>query len=224
MTTPSGFILISKPLHLSSHGVISVLRRITNIKRIGHAGTLDPLATGLLIVAIGREATKRLDQFTKAEKEYQAEIHFGFESISYDAEGPLTKTYIGEPIALDIIVETVSSFRGWIEQYPPKYSAKKIKGRRLYQLARKNEPIELSPSRVEIKAWEIEHYDWPVMSCRISCGSGTYIRSLAHDLGQKLGCGAYLSGLCRTRIGEYSLDQAVELDKIDKENWQQYLF
>ncbi|HNX10606.1 MAG TPA: tRNA pseudouridine(55) synthase TruB [bacterium] len=224
ITPKTGFILIDKPQHISSHAVVSILRRITNTKRIGHAGTLDPLATGLLILAIGREATKRLDEFAKQDKEYIAAIRFGFESVSYDAEGPITQIYSGLGLEKEKIMDALSSFLGKIEQYPPKYSAKKQNGKRLYQLARKNQPIELKPSLVEIKGLDILDYSWPDLKVKVNCGTGTYIRSLAHDLGKKLGCGAYLSDLRRTRIGAQTIDRAVELDTMDRDNWVKYLF
>lgn len=215
-TIPStGFILINKPLKLSSHTVVSRLRKISGIKKIGHAGTLDPLATGLLILAIGREYTKKIDQYVKLDKEYVAEIFFGAESETYDREGEIKNTYSGTRIKKKIIRQALDKWQGEVKQVPPIFSAKKIKGQKLYNLARQGKEIEIPSHLVKISKIKILKYRWPILKIKISCGSGTYIRSLAHDLGRDLNCGAYLYSLSRTKIGKNKLSRAIKLDRLN---------
>ena len=220
----SGFILIDKPLGITSHGVIACLRRIIGIRKIGHAGTLDPFATGLLIVAIGREATKKIDQFVKLDKEYIAEVFLGAETDTYDQEGKIINSYDGLPIEKEKIEETLKKFLGKQQQIPPMFSAKKVNGKKLYELARKNIEIERKPSEIEIFDLELIEYGWPLLKIKVHCSSGTYIRSLAFDFGRELNCGAYLKGLRRSKIGEYNVEQSAAPDKIAKENWEELLF
>jgi tRNA pseudouridine55 synthase len=220
----SGFILIDKPLAITSHTVVNRLRRLSGIKKIGHAGTLDPLASGLMILAVGREATKKIDQFVKMDKEYEAEIYLGATTDTYDREGAVTVTYQGIKINLEKIIVAVNNFLGEQEQLPPMYSAKKVKGQKLYNLARQGKDIERPKQKISISGLEILDYNWPILKLKVACSSGTYIRTLAHDLGNFLGIGAYLFGLRRSRIGEFTIDQAVELDKMEESDWQTYLF
>ncbi len=219
----SGFILINKPAGITSHDVVDRLRKITKVKKIGHAGTLDPFATGLLICGIGRETTKRLDIFLKQDKEYVAQLKLGFISDTYDREGKIEEKK-GKKPSLPEINKAVDGFEGETEQKPPMFSAKKIKGKKLYQLARKGIEIELKPHKVVIKKIEVLNYNYPVLEIKVSCSSGTYIRSLANDMGEKLKCGAYLQELCRTKIGQVSLEQAVKLSALTPENWPNLLF
>lgn len=204
-------ILIDKPAGYTSHDVIAIMRKILSIKKIGHAGTLDPLATGLLIVLVGRDETKLQDQYMNADKQYVAEITVGQTSTTYDAEGELSELVDYAHISEDQIKNTFSTFVGAIQQRPPIYSAIKLKGRKLYQLARQDKiTADDVPAReVNIYSIDIEHINLPQIRLRVRCGKGTYIRSLAHDIGQVLGVGAYLSGLRRTRIGEYTVDDAI---------------
>jgi tRNA pseudouridine55 synthase len=220
----SGFILIDKPVGPTSFGVIARLRRITGVKKIGHAGTLDPFASGLLICAIGRAATKRLDTFVKASKEYEADVFLGKTTDTFDREGKTIGEYAGKKIAKKKIKEAVFSFLGKQQQIPPMFSAKKINGQKLYDLARKGIEVERQPNDIEIISLKILRNAWPELKFRIGCTSGTYIRTIAHDLGVKLGCGAHLIGLRRTKIGHYTVKKSVRLDKLEVDNWAKFLF
>lgn len=220
----SGFILINKQPGPTSHDVVGKLRRITKIRRIGHAGTLDPFASGLLLIAVGRESTKKISQFVKLSKEYIADVFFGAETDTYDRDGKTTKKYECAEIDQEKVEEILKKFIGKQKQIPPMYSAKKVGGQKLYELARKNIEIEREPSDVEIYDLEILQYKWPILKLRIACSSGTYIRSLAFDIGRKLNCGAYLEELKRTKIGEYRVENSVQTDQLSEENWTEYLF
>jgi tRNA pseudouridine55 synthase len=219
-----GFILINKPVGPTSFGIIARLRRITGIKRIGHAGTLDPAASGILLCAIGREATREIEKFVKKDKEYEALVILGAVSDTLDREGKIVQKYSGEPIKRDKVEKATSLFIGKQEQIPPMFSAKKIGGKKLYELARKGVEIARPAAHIQVYEMEIIEYHWPELRLRIKCSSGTYIRSLAADIGEKLGCGAYLGALVRTELGEYKLNKAIELEKINNENWREYLF
>ncbi|PIR94117.1 tRNA pseudouridine(55) synthase TruB [Candidatus Falkowbacteria bacterium CG10_big_fil_rev_8_21_14_0_10_39_11] len=227
----SGFLLINKPKDWTSFDVVAKLRGITRIKKIGHAGTLDPMATGLLIVAIGREATKQIDTFKAKEKVYEAEIEFGKTSNTYDAEGEVETRRVILSLACAELAEaskdkveiTLKDFVGQIEQMPPAFSAKKINGVPAYKLARQGKPVELKSATVEIKNIEIIDYTWPKLKLEITCGPGTYIRSIAHDLGQKLETGAILTALKRTKIGEYELKNAKEITDLTLDNWSDFV-
>lgn len=218
----SGFILINKPTGITSHDVVDELRKITGIRKIGHAGTLDPFATGLLICGIGREATKRLDIFLKQDKEYLAELELGFVSDTYDRDGKLEKKQGQQPL-LSEIKKVVNGFKGETEQKPPIFSAKKIGGKKLYQLARQGIKVDIKPQKIVISEIEVLDYEYPLLKIRVSCSSGTYIRSLADDIGKELNCGAYLKELCRSRIGKISLIKAVKLSALISENWRKFL-
>lgn len=227
MKNNSGFIPINKPSSPSSHHVINMLRKITGIKKIGHAGTLDPFASGLLICAIGREATREIDQFVKLDKEYIAEIFLGATSDTYDRTG-IINNYESRVLGitnyeLNEVKKLIEKFIGPQQQIPPMYSAKKVGGRKLYELARKGIEIERQPNDINISNIKILGYSYPLLTLKINCSSGTYIRSLAHDIGQALGCGAYLKELQRTKIGEFNLTKAVDIKKLNEENWRQYL-
>lgn len=220
--TPAGFLLIDKPKKITSFDVIYKLRKITGIKKIGHAGTLDPLATGLLLCAIGRPATRQIDQFIKLDKTYQAKIKLGEISDTYDKEGQVTKIECNK-IPQKEIAKILKKFQGQIKQVPPMFSAKKIKGQKLYDLARQGKTVKRPAQNIIIYNLKIIKYKFPYLDIEIKCSSGTYIRSLAHDFGQTLGCGALLADLKRTQIGQYSLKQAVKLSQLNKKNWQKYL-
>lgn len=219
----SGFILINKHSGPTSHDIVDQLRQITKIKKIGHAGTLDPLASGLLIVAIGREATKQIDQFVKLDKEYLVEIRLGIKTDTYDQEGKVLERYEGSKIAKKDVKKAVKKFIGHQEQLPPMYSAKKVKGKKLYELARAGKDIARQPSKIKINKLKIVSYGWPKLELKVHCSSGTYIRSLAHDLGHELGCGATMWNLQRIKIGPFSLKQALELSQLNSRNWVDYL-
>lgn len=220
----TGFLLVEKPEGISSHDVIDYLRKVTEIKKIGHAGTLDPIATGLLIVGVGREATKQISRFLKMDKEYEAVIRLGAVSDTFDREGKIEQKAISEIPSRERIEKAVKNFIGRHKQTPPVFSAKKIKGKKLYELARKGEKPTPRPVEVEIYDIQILNYKWPLLEIKVHCSSGTYIRSLAYDIGEKLGVGGYLENLTRTRIGNFKLEKAKDLKEITSDNWQKLLF
>ncbi|HTX86481.1 MAG TPA: tRNA pseudouridine(55) synthase TruB [Candidatus Nanoarchaeia archaeon] len=219
-----GFILIDKPAGPTSFGVIARLRRVTGIKKIGHAGTLDPSASGILLCAIGRSATREISRFVKMDKKYEALIRLGITTDTYDREGKILQEYSGAPIPKKEIKKIIATLAGKQEQIPPMFSAKKVGGKKLYELARKGIEIIRQPSQIEIYQAKILKYKWPDLRLMIHCSSGTFIRSLAFDLGNKLSCGAYLAGLRRIELGKFKINKAVKLDKIKQTNWQKYLF
>lgn len=207
-----GIFAVNKPVGITSHDVIYQLRRKTGIKRIGHGGTLDPLASGVLVVAIGRENTKQLDMVVKSEKEYVTEVLLGQISTTDDSEGE--KTVINEKLKpnLNEIKDVVKGFIGVIKQTPPIYSAIKVGGKVAYKQARKGEALELAPREVEVKDIEILEYKYPILKLKITCGKGVYIRSIARDLGEKLQTGGYMKSLVRTRVGKFTIEKAVKLE------------
>jgi tRNA pseudouridine55 synthase len=219
-----GFILINKPAGFTSHDVVDRLREITKIKKIGHAGTLDPFATGLLILGIGREFTKKLSIFQKKDKEYIATLRLGAESDTFDKEGKILEKKVEKIPERKEIEEVLKSFLGEIEQIPPAFSAKKIEGKKLYELARKGIKVQPKPQKVKIYEISILEYRFPYLKIKVKCSSGTYIRSLANDVGKKLGCGAYVEELERTKIGEFSVEKAIELSRLNHQNWKNFLF
>jgi tRNA pseudouridine55 synthase len=208
----NGLILIDKPAGCTSHDVVNRWRKLAATKRAGHLGTLDPMATGLLVLVTG--AATRLAQFYgKSEKTYLAEITFGQRSNTYDAEGEIEITNTPIP-ARDAVLAALNEFRGKFLQTPPPVSAKKIKGVPAYKLARENKEVDLQPVEVNVTQLEVKSLDANKLCISVRCSAGTYIRSIAHDLGQRLGCGALLSSLRRTQSGEYSVEQAKTLDQL----------
>lgn len=223
MPKPHGLMLVNKTEGPTSHDVVERLREITGIQKIGHIGTLDPAARGLLGLLIGREATKKQNQFQGLDKEYKAAIRLGISTDTYDKKGAVQNVYNGILPKEEKIKQALFEFEGTFKQVPPPFSAKKINGKKAYELAREGKDPKLEP--VEITIYEINFLDFekPVLKIKLKCSKGTYIRSLAFDLGEKLNCGAYLAGLKRTKIGDYSLEEAVGLERINKENWETYL-
>lgn len=214
MNIPQNKILfIDKPSGMTSFDVIRELRKKLKIRKMGHAGTLDPLATGLLIIAL-ESATKEISNYMNLPKEYEVLIEFGKISDSYDADGEIKETDNLKEISRKDFEESLKGFIGEIDQMPPAFSAKRIKGQRAYDLARKGLKVDLKPNKVRIFSIEILDWKWPTVSLRVKCGKGTYIRSLAHDLGQRLGCGGYVKELRRTAIGEFRVLDAQKLDNI----------
>lgn len=219
----SGFLLINKPKDWTSHDVIAHLRKITRIKTIGHAGTLDPFATGLLIVGVGREATKRLSEFLKKDKVYEATFILGATSNTGDLTGEIVTNEIKNIPTTEQIQEALKFFTGEQLQTPPMFSAKKFGGKKLYELARKGQTVERQPSQITIFSLELANYTWPELKIKVHCSSGTYIRSLAEDVGDKLGVGGYVSELKRTTIDKYFLAEAIDLNNLNKDNWTEFL-
>lgn len=213
------FLLIDKPAGITSHDVVDRIRRITGERRVGHAGTLDPFATGLLIVGVGRESTKQLDTFLKLDKSYHTTFFLGATADTADRTGVITPTVNVTPQNEMDVHHALEKFRGPISQIPPMYSAKKVGGKKLYELARQGVTIPRQPAAVTIHQLELIHYSWPILELNIVCSSGTYIRSLAYDLGQVLGVGAYVETLTRTSIGNYALANATALADITPTNW-----
>jgi len=213
-----GVYAIYKPKGPTSNGVLEELRRITGIKKIGHAGTLDPLAKGVLVVGIGRKGTKRLSRLIKSEKEYLAKIRLGVKSTTDDEEGEKTEFEVKNPPTINEVREVVSKYEGEITQTPPIYSAVKVKGKEAYKLARKGIKPELKPRRALIKELDILDYAWPFLKLRAVTGSGVYIRALARDIGQELGTGGYLAELERTRVGRFSKADVLTVEQLARES------
>ncbi|AXT52300.1 tRNA pseudouridine(55) synthase TruB [Aquimarina sp. BL5] len=207
-------LLIDKPLQWTSFQVVNKLRWLIRknfgIKKIkvGHAGTLDPLASGLLIICTGK-FTKRIQEFMGQTKEYTGTITLGATTPSYDLETEIDKTFAIDHISEEVIKTTTEQFIGEIEQYPPIFSALKKDGKRLYEYARQGEEVEIPARKITISAFEITRIELPEIDFRVVCGKGTYIRSLAHDFGKALQSGGHLSVLRRTKIGEFSVDDAI---------------
>ena len=205
-------ILINKPLEWTSFDVIRKMRNAIKIKKVGHAGTLDPLATGLLIVCTGK-FTKKINEYMAKEKEYTGIITLGAVTPTYDLESEPINFLSIDDITEEMIYATAKKFTGRIMQTPPVHSAIKQKGKPVYLLARKGIDVVIEPREITITDFEITNISFPEVYFKVVCTTGTYIRSLANDFGQSLGCGAYLSSLCRTRIGEFSVDNALSVDE-----------
>lgn len=212
------FILIDKPAGITSHDVVNKLRRVTGERRIGHAGTLDPFATGLLILGIGRAATRELGNFLKLDKKYTAALYLDAISDTHDRTGKITELPKKEISETDI-KKVLKKFIGEQDQTPPMFSAKKIDGKKMYELARKGIEVERQPVKITIYDLEFLGYEYPILKISVHCSSGTYIRSLADDIGKTLDSGAYLEELRRTKIGAYEIKDAHKLDTVTKENW-----
>jgi len=216
---------INKPAGITSHDVVDKVREITGEKRVGHAGTLDPFATGVLVIGVGKESTKKLGEIAKnSEKEYIAVMEFGKTSSTGDPEG-IIENFSGRRSSLRtcdvpklrVIERVLEGFKGKIKQRPPKFSAIKIKGEPAYKKARRGEEFEIPEREVEIKEIEVLEWNTPSrLKIRVVCGSGTYIRSLARDIGEKLGVGAYLTELTRTRVGDYKIENSKTLEELEE--------
>jgi tRNA pseudouridine55 synthase len=208
-------LLIDKPLQWTSFNVIQKLRNIIRIKKIGHAGTLDPLATGLLIVCTGK-FTKKINEYMAQEKEYTGTFTIGSTTPTYDLEAAPENFKSYEHVTADLVLETTKKFTGEISQVPPAHSAIKIGGKRLYELARQGKEVKVEPRKVTIKTFEIDKIELPIIYFKVVCTTGTYIRSLAFDFGEALNCGAHLSSLRRTRIGDYHVDDSSTIEAFEK--------
>lgn len=226
-STNSGFLFIDKPVDWTSHDVVAKLRGITKTKTVGHAGTLDPFATGLLIVGVGRTATKHLSRFLKADKMYEATARFDGVSDTDDVTGHITpytkdpQSQIPSPL---IIKDAFASQVGDILQTPPAYSAKKIDGQKMYVLARAGKTVAPKAVAVQVYTIDITAINWPEVSFTVRASSGTYIRAIARDVGSVLGTGGYLTTLRRTAIAEHTIDAAVPIDHLTPQNWHTFLW
>jgi len=210
----NGIVLIDKPSGCTSHDVVNRWRRLAKTKRAGHLGTLDPLATGLLVLVTGT-ATRLAQFFGSNDKTYEAEIGLGFVSDTFDADGTVTATNRPVPAPEDII-EALGGFRGVIMQVPPPVSAKKIGGIPAYKLARKQQPVLLTPVEVEVKQLDLREIAGETVRFTITCSAGTYIRGIAHDLGEKLGCGALITSLRRTTSGEFNVEDSWTFEQLEQ--------
>lgn len=211
----NALLLVDKPSKITSHDVVDVLRKVTGIRKIGHAGTLDPLATGLLVMCIG-QATRLSQYLTALDKEYEGAMRLGLTSASHDLEGEITATVPVDPnLSLDDIQEACKHFTGNIQQVPPMVSAVKIGGKRLYKLARAGKEIDRPPRSVTVDEFRITQWNAPDAELVVRCSSGVYVRTLCHDVGQQLGCGSLLAKLRRTRVGKFRLEDAATLDALD---------
>ena len=221
----SGVLVVDKPIGMTSHDVVQIIRKGTNIRRAGHTGTLDPRASGVLVILVGPAV--RLSEYVSAsDKRYQAVIQLGTTTDTFDADGRVLST-----TAVDIsekqFNDVLQSFVGEIQQVPPPYSAVKVKGKKAYELAREGEEVDLEPRMINVYNLELLEWAPPEAVIDVYCSSGTYVRSLAHDLGEKLGCGAHLIGLRRTKSGRFTLRDAVPLRKLresfDDNSWSEHL-
>jgi tRNA pseudouridine55 synthase len=222
----SGVLVLDKPVGMTSHDVVQAVRRGTGIRRAGHTGTLDPRASGVLVVLIGPAV--RLSEYVSAsDKRYQATVRLGSATDTFDAEGRITSTGIASDISEDKFLEALQGFVGEIEQVPPPYSAIKIEGRKAYEMAREGEEVNLQPRKIHVYSLDLLEWSPPEAVIDVFCSSGTYVRSLANDLGANLGCGAHLVGLRRTRSGRFTLRDAVPLRRLQESfvagDWYKYL-
>ena len=212
----NGIFAVYKEEGMTSHDVVDAVRRATGEKKVGHAGTLDPCAKGVLVVGVGRQATKRLAEIVGKEKEYMARIRLGWRSTTDDREGETTQVDGAEAPSIERLRRALSGFEGATLQRPPAFSAIKVGGRAAYKLARARKAIELPCREVEAKEIELLGYTWPFVAVRMVTGPGFYVRSLARDLGEALGTGGYLAELERTRVGAYTKEQALRLSELSR--------
>ncbi|MFC2053832.1 tRNA pseudouridine(55) synthase TruB [Chloroflexota bacterium] len=222
----SGVLVVDKPTGMTSHDVVQVVRRGTGIRRAGHTGTLDPRASGVLVILIGPAV--RMSEFVSAsDKRYQATIRVGSSTDTYDSEGTITNQTSDIDVSEEQFNEILQQYTGEIEQVPPPYSAVKVKGRKAYEMARRGEEVELKPRIINVYSLEVLEWDPPESVIDVYCSSGTYVRSLANDIGKALGTGAYLVGLRRTKSGRFTLRDAVPLrilrEAFEAGDWYNYL-
>jgi tRNA pseudouridine55 synthase len=220
--TTEGIFAVYKEEGMTSHDVVDLVRRCTGQRKVGHAGTLDPCARGVLVVGVGRPATKKLGLVVGQEKEYVTRVTFGWRSTTDDREGEKQRVEFAEIPSEEQVRKALAGFQGVILQRPPAFSAVKIGGRAAYKLARADKAMELPPRQVEAKEIELLRYAWPSAEIRLVTGSGFYVRSLARDLGDVLGTGGYVEELERTRVGAYTKEDAVRLSELrdGRRNWE----
>lgn len=222
-----GFLILNKPVGLTSHDVVARIRRELRKRKldlkIGHAGTLDPMATGVLVICLG-QATRLSDYVMQSSKRYLAEVHLGITTDTYDAEGQILRERDASAITREDVEAALTQFQGEIDQIPPMYSAIKQDGKKLYDLARAGKTVERKARKVTLESVELLDWTPPTLRLDVRCSAGTYIRSLAYDLGEKLGVGAHLSGLVRAASGGFTLENALELDRLlESDSWEAYL-
>ncbi len=223
MADVSGFLNINKPLHMTSHDVVAKIRRGLNLKKVGHAGTLDPLASGVLVICVG-SATRLSEYVMHGTKRYRAQVHLGVTTDTYDAEGAVVQQRDASHVERGEVETHLTAFTGDIAQMPPMYSAIKQGGRKLYDLARAGQTVERELRPVRIDSLDIVEWSLPEFTLDVVCSAGTYIRSLAYDLGEALGVGAHLSGLSRVTSGTFQLTDAITLDVLlASDAWQHHI-
>ena len=213
MSPEPGFVVVDKPGGITSHDVVSRVRRLAGTRRVGHAGTLDPMATGVLVVAVNR-ATRLLGHLTLTDKRYDATVRLGVSTTTDDAEGAVLESRVTDALTEGAVREALSAFQGEIDQVPSSVSAVKVEGRRAYDRVRAGERVDLPPRRVSIHALEVTGLDLPDIRISVHCSSGTYIRAIARDLGAALGVGGHLTALRRTAVGPFTLEQARTLEEL----------
>jgi tRNA pseudouridine55 synthase len=223
---PSGILNIHKPIGMTSHDVVNIVRRITQERRVGHAGTLDPMASGVLVVCLGK-ATRLSEYLADGAKSYLATLHFGVITSTWDAEGEVTEQHDISALSLEVIAQVLMGFLGEILQVPPMYSAIKRDGRPLYRLARQGITVEREARNVAIHALRVVSWQPPELVLQVECSKGTYVRSLAYDIGQAVGVGAHLANLSRVAVGHFRLEEAVTLEALRAADtdglWKRYL-
>ena len=212
-----GILVINKPKDWTSFDVVAKIRGKLNVKKIGHTGTVDPQATGVLVLCLGK-ATKLAQKMLTYDKEYVCDVTLGATSTTDDSEGDITPAPDAIEVPITDVENVLKEFTGIFKQTPPAFSAKKIKGRRAYQLARKGKEVKLEPVKVTVHNIELLDYKWPIIKLKIHCGKGFYVRSLARDIGEKLGVGGYLSDLKRTRVGHFSIERAIPIEQTDEKH------
>ena len=211
----SGVLIIDKPAGMTSHDVVAHVRRMLGIRQVGHFGTLDPFATGVLPLSV-KKATRFAQFYLKSRKAYEGTMRLGFSTDTYDGTGKPTSEETTPSVEAEDLEKLFQEFTGRLLQTPPPYSAKRIGGKRAYELARQNKPVHLSPVEVEVYALELSSFDGTCAGFAVECSGGTYVRSLAHDIGQKLGCGAHLGGLRRKAVAEFTLEKSVTLEALEQ--------
>lgn len=214
-TELEGVLIIDKPSGMTSHDVVDHVRRILRMKRVGHAGTLDPMATGVLIVLLGK-ATKLSQFLMSLDKEYEGTIRLGQTTNTHDAEGEVVSTRPVPDLSEEQVRAVMATFMGDQYQIPPMFSAKKQDGVPLYKLARKGKEVEREPRFIRVASFELLRFALPELDIRLRCSKGTYVRTLAHDMGEKIGCGAHLSALRRTATDKFTIAQAIPLEKLEQ--------
>ncbi|MCK4912506.1 MAG: tRNA pseudouridine(55) synthase TruB [Candidatus Omnitrophica bacterium] len=215
-----GVIFVDKPKGITSHDVVDIIRKKLKTKKVGHAGTLDPLAEGLLIMLVGK-CTKMFSRFANFDKEYLGVLKLGEVTTTGDSQGEVTAKKEYKDITQEEIEKTFSMFLGETDQIPPMVSALRVKGKRLYELARRGITIDRAPRRINIISLKILKIEFPLIEFRVHCSKGTYVRKLAEDIGEKLGCGAHMVKILRLSIGPFDLEKAVNLDEVNESHLQQ---